>query len=110
MKRALLVAVLALVGTVSMNPHCAGALLAQSEPQMPPEGNPDHVQPPDGAWCDHTERAAHACACHAKCVEGDDGQVRIEEDGTHCRAYCYRKFCRCPADNCQAPTQKGPRP
>ena len=107
--RAVFVAI-CLGATASTNPFCPGALLAQQQlpaaqqvPQMPPEGNPDHVEPPRGAYCDHSRNPAHACACHSKCVEDDQGNMSIQEDGAHCRAYCYQKHCHCPTDNCQAP-------
>lgn len=102
--RAVFIVALCLGATASTNPFCAGALLAQQQvPQMPPEGNPDHVEPPKGAYCDHSREPAHACACHAQCVEDGEGKITIQEDGAHCRAYCYKKHCHCPADNCQAP-------
>jgi len=106
MLRAVFVAVLCLGATVSTNPFCAGALHVQQTGQdavMPPEGNPDHVQPPNGAYCDHSSRPAHSCACHAMCVEDSDGNVSIQEDGAHCRANCYKKHCHCPTDKCQSP-------
>jgi hypothetical protein len=103
-RRVILLAMLCLCATVSRNPFCAGALLAQQEPQMPPEGNPDHVEPPRGAYCDHSREPAHACACHTECVEDADGNLRIQEDGKHCRAFCFKKHCHCPAENCEAPS------
>ena len=106
MLRAVFVALLCLGATVSTNPFCAGALHAQQAGQdavMPPEGNPDHVQPPEGAYCDHSRNAAHSCACHATCVEDSDGNVTIQEDGAHCRANCYKKHCHCPAQDCKTP-------
>ena len=104
--RAVVVAVCCLGASMSVNPFCAGALHAQQEPQMPPEGNPDHIQPPDGAYCDHSRRPAHSCACHSTCVEDSDGNVTIEEDGAHCRANCFKKHCHCPMDKCQTPTEQ----
>ena len=106
--RAAFIVALCLGATASTNPFCAGALLAQRQaaqqvPQMPPAGNPDHVEPPKGAYCDPSREPAHACARHAQCVEGDDGRITIQEDGAQCRACCYKKHCHCPEDNCQAP-------
>ena len=110
---ALLVAALVFVAGTGKgtSPFCEGALLAQSHgdkpaPPMPPEGNPGHKPPPKGAWCDHTARPEHHCECHAQCVENDDGTTQIVEDGVHCRAWCFKAACRCPADNCQAPTKR----
>lgn len=111
MKRILLIVALCLVAFVSRapeSPFCAGALHAQAsgqDPVMPPEGNPEHVQPPDGAYCDHSTRPAHACACHAQCVENKDGTIAIQEDREHCRANCYKKHCHCPADKCKTPEE-----
>lgn len=107
MKTAVLVALLCLTATLSTTPYCAGALMAQArgqEPVMPPEGNPGHNEPPKGAWCDRSANAAHHCECHNKCVESEDGTVTAQEDGPHCRAYCYKKYCRCPWDECKTPS------
>ena len=106
--------VVAVVGMMFLGPtvsgdktqFCMGALHAQTlqaqassqDPVMPPEGNPDHKEPPNGAFCDHSDRPAHACKCHAECKAGPDGKVYLQEDGIHCRAWCYKKHCHCPAD------------
>jgi hypothetical protein len=85
---------------------CAGAVQAQQRsqgqrqpPPMPPPGNPGHVTPHKDAFCDQSIRSAHACKCHAKCVEDNDapGKIRIEED-PKCRAWCFKDHCRCPVD------------
>ena len=107
MKRALIVVVLSLLATVSTSPYCTGALMAQARgeaPMMPPEGNPNHVKPPDGAWCDRSAAKEHHCECHNKCVENEDGTIATEEDGAHCRAWCFKSACRCPWDNCKTPS------
>ena len=106
--RACLVVLLALLGTVSTSPYCDGALMAQAqgqspvEPSMPPPGNPDHAEPPPGAFCSRSPKPEHSCKCHATCVENEDGTIAIQEDGAHCRAYCYKKACHCPVDGCQS--------
>lgn len=106
--RFLLVALLSLVGTLSTSPFCAGALMAQAQgqdPVMPPPGNPGNPEPPKGAYCDRSNRPAHHCACHAQCVTDDEGKVALQVDD-HCRAYCHAKYCKCPADNCEAPASR----
>lgn len=93
-----LVLLLALSGTVSRSPFCAGAELAQQTPSMPPEGNPGHEKPPDGAYCDRSKAAAHACKCHAKCIVDDKGNLTEIREDPKCRAHCFKDHCRCPAD------------
>lgn len=105
----LLVVACCLVASVSRapeSPFCAGAVLAQAqgEPSMPPEGNPNHVEPAKGAYCDRSASELHACKCHHRCEPNPDGTVTQVEDGVHCRAYCFKRACRCPWDNCNAPT------
>lgn len=105
--RLVLVLLFSLVGTVSTTPYCAGALHAQARgesPAMPPEGNPGHHEPPKGAWCDRSAAVEHHCECHNHCEENPDGSISAYEDGSHCRAWCFKKYCRCPWDNCKAPT------
>lgn len=110
MKRTLLVLLLLVAASVtrssSVGEFCVGALHAQAQgqdPVMPPPGNPGDPEPPKGAYCDRTKRAAHECHCHIKCVKDDAGNIRIDEDMTECRAYCHPKFCKCNAEDCNAP-------
>ncbi len=107
-RRLLLVALLSLVATVSTSPYCAGALMAQARgesPVMPPPGgNPDHSEPAKGAFCDRSAAQAHHCECHIECVKNEDGEMHYEGI-TNCRAFCHEDHCRCPAKNCDAPTQ-----
>jgi hypothetical protein len=105
-----LVAMLGLIttpGGTKLTEHafCAGGLHAQvmaaqkgEDPVMPPAGNPDHVQPAKGAFCDHSDRPAHACKCHPTCVIGADGKMQVQEDLSHCRGNCYKDHCHCPSD------------
>jgi hypothetical protein len=111
-RHAMLVVALCLVASLSHapeSPFCAGALMAQAQgqdPMMPPEGNPGHGEPPKGAYCDRSARVEHSCKCHNRCEPNDDGTVTQVEDGIHCRAYCFKKACRCPWDNCNAPSHR----
>lgn len=99
MTRVLVVLLLCLGATVSRSPFCAHAEAVQQPPAppMPPPGNPDHVEPPKGAYCDRSKHAARNCKCHAKCVEDEDGNVVVVED-PQCRAWCFKSHCHCPHD------------
>lgn len=106
---ALCVAVFSLVATVShTSPFCVGALHAQAQWQdplvmPPPGGNPDHSEPPKGAFCDNSNRPAHHCECHIECATDEDGNSYYTGI-TECRAYCHEDHCKCPAKNCPQPT------
>jgi|GEM_PF-5924288 len=105
---AVIALILAVASLPKDTPFCSGALMAQArgeDPAMPPAGNPDHVEPQKGAYCDRSAAQAHHCECHNQCVENEDGTISTEEDGPHCRAFCYKRFCRCPWDHCKQPTQ-----
>ncbi len=111
--RLLLVALFCLAGTVShapASPFCSGALMAQARgetPTMPPPGgNPDHAEPPKGAWCDRSKAVEHHCECHNRCENQPDGSIAQFEDHGNCRANCHINHCRCPWDGCAAPTQR----
>lgn len=97
MTRFIFVLLLSLGATVSRSPFCHGAEAAQEIPPMPPPGNPDHKEPPEGAFCNRSPHPARSCKCHAICVEDAEGKVTIQED-PKCRAWCFKKHCHCPAE------------
>jgi len=83
--------------------HC---LLAMPAAQLPPEGNPDHVKPPEGEHCTHDSAdPAHNCHCHRECKQNTDDEgnpapgVNVQED-PKCRSWCFKDHCHCPVDNC----------
>lgn len=98
--RFVLVLLLALGATVSRSPFCIGAEMAQQQPapNMPPEGNPDDVTPPEGAFCSRSPKPEHSCKCHAVCIHDDKGRVTGIKEDPKCRAWCHADRCRCPAD------------
>lgn len=99
MTRVFLVLLLSLGATVSRSPFCLGAEHAQQTPTMPPDGNPNHEKPPDGAFCSRSKKAEHSCKCHSKCEpdpNNPNGIIRVEDP--KCRAWCFRDNCRCPAE------------
>jgi hypothetical protein len=92
-------------------PHCvrAASLIVSGAPlaQLPPPGNPGHVEPPPGQTCAREARtpADHRCDCHRECQEGAPGPdgkpvIHVQEDPM-CRVYCFAKSCRCPVSGCE---------
>ncbi len=92
--------------TPLLGPHCVLAIAIAAQ-QLPPEGNPGHVEPAPGQNCSRTTQADHACACHRKCVEGTnqegeaDPKVIVVQEDPKCRVYCYKSHCACPIENCE---------
>ena len=67
-----------------------GALL-----QQPPDGNPEHRQPPDGWYCSHdAKEAAKRCSCHR--VDTSPHCEGLPTEQPACRSWCYREHCLCP--------------
>ncbi len=96
-----------------LGPHCvrAASLLLVAAPapaQMPPPGNPGHVEPAPGQTCarEASTPADHRCDCHRACKANvdEDGHAApgayVQED-PRCRVYCYAKSCRCPITGCE---------
>ncbi len=101
--------------TTRPGPHCLRAaslalqLAAPVARQLPPAGNPDHVEPAPGQNCGRSQQTPrdHLCGCHRECQQAagygdpnDPPTVYVQED-PQCRVYCYKSHCRCPIANCE---------
>lgn len=98
-----------------LGPHCvlAAALILQAaQPagvaQLPPAGNPGHVEPAPGQMCarEATTPADHRCACHRVCQpnvddEGNAAPGAYVQEDPKCRVYCYKSHCSCPVEGCE---------
>lgn len=89
---ALCLLVLLVAQTPTLSPLC---LMAQQVAAQQQPGNPGHLPPPTGFYCEtnHTD-AAKRCACHKvdthPLCEGEP-----TEDNAQCLVACYKDHCHC---------------